>query len=318
VRRDAIDAERFERLIERAELAGGGGDPGAARRFLGEALELWRGPPLADAAVESFARAEILRLEELHLVAQEECIAADLALGRHTMVVGDLESLAAEHPSRERLLRQLMVALYRCGRQADALAAYREGRRCLDEELGLVLSAPTRDLEAAILRQDPSLLTPKEDASGLRQGTPPSLAQGQSRAALPVPADPLIGRERELRALARALVGDRAVRLVSVTGPGGVGKTRVALELARRLAGQYSGGAVVVGLAQLAADRTQRRRRGGACGRRGRRRRRRGPGAGGGSRRAGAQAARAAGAVADVGGAGAPRRRAGVGGVGQL
>jgi predicted ATPase/DNA-binding SARP family transcriptional activator len=257
VPRDALDAERFERLIERAERAAARGDPAAARRCLEEALELWRGPPLADAAGESFAQAEILRLEELHLVAQEQRIAADLALGRHAMVVGDLERLAAEHPSRERLLRQLMVALYHCGRQADALAAYRDGRRRLDDELGLALSAPTRELEAAILRQDPSLLTPTqgpgEDAGRPAQGTAPVEAlQVQRRAAPAVPADPFIGRERELRALGDALVGDRPVRLLSVTGPGGVGKTRLALELARRLAGQHSGGALVVGLAQLA------------------------------------------------------------------
>ena len=124
---------------------------------LREALALWRGPPLADLAFESFAQPAIARLEELRLVAIEKRIDADLALGRHAEVVAELEALVAEHPLRERVRAQLMLALYRCGRQADALAVYQSARRELVEELGIEPSPTLRELEQSILRQDPSL-----------------------------------------------------------------------------------------------------------------------------------------------------------------
>ena len=137
---------------------GGRGRAGGSRAAkLREALALWRGPPLADLAYESFAQPAIARLEELRLAALEKRIEADLALGRHAELVAELEALVAEHPLRERLRAQLMLALYRCGRQADALAVYQATRRALVEELGIEPSPPLRELEQAILRQDPSL-----------------------------------------------------------------------------------------------------------------------------------------------------------------
>ncbi len=125
---------------------------------LREALALWRGPALADFIYEPFAQTEIARLEELRLVALEERIEADLALGRHVELVAELEALVDSQPLRERPRAQLMLALYRSGRQADALAAYRAARDTLVEELGVEPGPQLKELEAAILRQDESLL----------------------------------------------------------------------------------------------------------------------------------------------------------------
>ncbi len=151
--RDELDLERFSRLVEEAD----GAEPAVAAARLREALSLWRGPPLADLAHEPFATAAAARIEELRLVALERRLDADLALGRHTTLVPELEALVAAEPLRERLRGQLMLALYRSGRQADALAAYRDARTTLVEELGLEPSPPLQDLEQAILRQDPEL-----------------------------------------------------------------------------------------------------------------------------------------------------------------
>ena len=159
---DAIDARRFEALLLDAREARERGDAAAARKLLEAALALWRGPPLADVAFEGFAQGEIARLEELHAGAIEERLEARIDEGEHAHVVAELEQLAAEQPSRERLLALLMLALYRSGRQADALEVYRRGRSRLDEELGLRPSAELRALQEAILRQDPSL-DPKAD-----------------------------------------------------------------------------------------------------------------------------------------------------------
>jgi DNA-binding SARP family transcriptional activator len=128
VERDELDLERFERLAVRGRSALEEGDPRSARELLDAALSLWRGPALADFAYEPFARLEAERLEERRLAALEERLEADLRLGRHGELVAELGRLVAEHPLRERLRGQLMVALYRSGRQADALAAYRSAR----------------------------------------------------------------------------------------------------------------------------------------------------------------------------------------------
>jgi predicted ATPase/DNA-binding SARP family transcriptional activator len=154
---DAIDARRFEALLGEARAATSRGDAAAARHWLDDALALWRGPALADVAFESFAQGEIARLEELRVAALEDRIEARLEHGEHALLVGELEQLAAEHPSRERLIGLQMLALYRCGRQADALESYQRGRRRLDEELGLEPSPEVRCLQEAILRHDPSL-----------------------------------------------------------------------------------------------------------------------------------------------------------------
>ena len=158
--RDQLDLFRFERLVEEGRLAAAAGEVAAARKAFGAALDLWRGPPLADADGASWAQDEIRRLEELRVAALEERIEADLALGRHAEVVPELEGLVARHPLRERLRAQLMLALYRSGRAADALQAYAAARRMFAEELGIEPSAALRQFEGAILAQDSSLDLP--------------------------------------------------------------------------------------------------------------------------------------------------------------
>jgi DNA-binding SARP family transcriptional activator len=151
---EQVDAHRFERLADEARASGTVEE--RAEKLRG-ALALWRGPPLADVAYEPFAAVEIARLEELRLAATQELIDAELGLGRHVDLVPELETLIQEHPFDERLRGQLMLALYRSGRQAEALDAYREARRVLDEELGLEPGPPLRELEQAILRHDAAL-----------------------------------------------------------------------------------------------------------------------------------------------------------------
>jgi DNA-binding SARP family transcriptional activator len=143
---DALDLDSFERLLAR-------GDADSLR----EALALWRGPALADVAYEPFAQAEIARLEDLRVVALEKRVDADLEAGGHQELVGELEKLVREHPLRERFRSQLMLALYRSGRQAEALSAYQDARACFVQELGLQPSPALQELERAILRQDASL-----------------------------------------------------------------------------------------------------------------------------------------------------------------
>jgi DNA-binding SARP family transcriptional activator len=151
-----LDLLQFERLVEEARQA----PPEQAARLLRDALDLWRGPALADLVSEPFAQAEILRLEELRLAALELRIETDLALGRHRGLVGELEALVHEHPLRERPRAQLMLALYRSGRQAEALDRYREGRRLLVDELGIEPGFELQELEKAILGHDPELRSP--------------------------------------------------------------------------------------------------------------------------------------------------------------
>jgi YVTN family beta-propeller protein len=152
-----LDLQVFERLLERGRRQLDAGAPGTAAETLREALDLWRGPPLADIARYPFARTEISRLEDLRLAAITERIEADLACGRHAEVVGELEALVAEYPLQERLRGLLMLALYRSGRQADALQTYQDTRRLLVAELGLEPSAELRGLERRILAHDVSL-----------------------------------------------------------------------------------------------------------------------------------------------------------------
>jgi DNA-binding SARP family transcriptional activator len=160
VESDALDLLRFERLVHDAQAS----PPDTAARLLREALGLWRGPALADLANESFAQAEILRLEDLRLAALERRIDADLALGRAGELAGELDALVRQHPYREPFRGQLMLALYGSGRQADALDVYRETRRLLVDELGIEPNSALRELEQAILRQDPALSSPQAPA----------------------------------------------------------------------------------------------------------------------------------------------------------
>jgi DNA-binding SARP family transcriptional activator/ABC-type transport system substrate-binding protein/streptogramin lyase len=166
VDRERIDVHRFERMLEEGRRANAAGDSAAALATLSAALGLWRGPAFADLAYESFAQTEIERLEELRLVAVEERIEAELALGQHDKLVPELESLTAKYPLRERLRGQLMLALYRSGRQAEALRVYTETRRQLVDDLGIEPSESLRALEQAILKQDPALAPPRPRAAG--------------------------------------------------------------------------------------------------------------------------------------------------------
>ena len=159
---DAVDARRFEQLLADGRKALAAGRAEAAAVTLRDALALWRGPALADVAYEPWAQAEAARLEELRRSAFEERIEADLALGRHAELVGELEALVGAEPLRERLRGQLMLALYRSGRQADALAVYRSARTSLVEELGIEPGRALAELEAAILRQDQALEPPAD------------------------------------------------------------------------------------------------------------------------------------------------------------
>jgi DNA-binding SARP family transcriptional activator len=184
--RDAIDSQVFEVRLGRGRQLLSEGTADAASSVLAEALGLWRGPPYAEFGYQEFARNEIARLGELRLVAHELRLEADLALGRHGEIVAELQGLVVDHPLREQLRELLMLALYRAGRQADALAAYQQGRAVLVEELGLDPSASLKSLEQAILRHDPSL-DPRAVVRNLRHGVDTdSRSQTRAPAALPV------------------------------------------------------------------------------------------------------------------------------------
>ncbi|HET8787267.1 MAG TPA: BTAD domain-containing putative transcriptional regulator, partial [Actinomycetes bacterium] len=231
---EQLDATRFERLVAEAEAAAPA-EPPRAVRLLEEALGLWRGPALAEFADQPWAQAEAARLEELRLAAREALVELRLAAGGHAGLVGELEALVAAHPTRERLRGQLMVALYRSGRQADALAVYQQTREVLAEELGIDPSPELQRLHQAILVQDPALEAAARDRDLPRHNLPERLTS-------------LVGRDQELAELAKLL---EQHRLVTVAGPGGAGKTTVAVELARRLMGGYPDGVWLVELAPL-------------------------------------------------------------------
>jgi len=173
----ALDAARFEDLVGEARARVAAGDVEAAAKLLRDALALWRGPALAGLALESFARNEVDRLEELRLGALVDRIDCDLALARHESVVGELEVLVAQHPLRERLRAQYMLALYRCERQADALRAYQDARQTLVDELGLEPSPSLQRLERGILNHDRALEAP----AGIPQPAPPETSRRRVR-----------------------------------------------------------------------------------------------------------------------------------------
>ena len=242
-----VDAAEFERLVgvARAVLAGGDAEPGGdlqqGAAVLREALRLWRGPALADVADAPFAAGPVARLEELRLAATEDRIEADLALGRGPELAPELEELAAAYPLRERLRGQLMRALYLAGRQGDALNVYQETRELLADQLGVDPSPALSDVHLAILRADPSL--------GSRPSAPPKSAADTPRTGnLPAQLTSFVGRDEELNRVAKLL--DEA-RLVTLTGPGGTGKTRLAIEAAARLADQSPDGMWFVPLAPV-------------------------------------------------------------------
>src|SRR5262249_38866617 len=174
-----IDVRRFERLARDGRRALAANAPGQAAADLREALALWRGEPLADISHEHFAQPEIARLEELRASVLEDRMEADIVLGRHEDVVGELGVLVAAHPLRERLYQLLMIALYRCGRQAEALAVYQSARSVLVQELGIEPNPGLQQVERAILEQDASLdpspgAAPRNAPGGAGAGRPPS------------------------------------------------------------------------------------------------------------------------------------------------
>jgi predicted ATPase/DNA-binding SARP family transcriptional activator len=233
---DLLDAARFERLLAEARAASADGNAALALSLLDRALSLWRGQAFGEHWHEDFARPEAERLEELRLLALEERSEAQLRLGRHAAVVGELRELAVAHPLRERMQAQLMVALYRCGRQTEALDVYSPLQTRLRDELGLEPGAELRELQRRILQHDPALAL----APAAPDQPPP----------LPAPPNHLLGRERELGDL-RLLLVDERVRLLVLTGAGGSGKTRLALEAAHQLADSFANGACLVELAAL-------------------------------------------------------------------
>lgn len=222
-----LDRDRFERLLGEGRVALEAGDHADASDRLRQALALWHGTPLSDFSYERFAQDEISRLEELHVSALEDRIEAELALGHHDELVAELEGLVNRQPLRERLRAQLMLALYRGGRQAEALEAYRDARRALLSELGIEPGRRLRELEHAILAQDPALDISRRHS---RQRLPQPADARPGRAA----AEPLEGRDGEL-ALLEAGLDDALAgrgRLFVVVGDAGAGKSRLADELA--------------------------------------------------------------------------------------
>ncbi len=216
-----LDADRFEEGVEEGRQTLAAGDPERAAALLREALTLWRGTPLADLTFETFAQADIARLEEQRLAALETRVAADLEAGRHADLVGELRQLVADNPTREQLAGQLMLALYRCGRQAEALQAFQDARRRLVEDIGVEPGPELRELQDAILRQDDSL------------ALQPSVVE-LPRELDPAAAPALAGRADELARLRERWerVEAGAGALITLSGPPGIGKSRLAAELA--------------------------------------------------------------------------------------
>lgn len=235
VDQDQVDAHRFERLVYEARRAAERGAPGQAMTLFDEALSLSRGEPLADFAYEDFARPHVTRLEEARLEAEEDRLQLMVDHGRVEEAVNNAEGLVDAHPFRERLWSLLMLGLYRSGRQAEALQAYSRARDTLVEELGLDPGPELQELETAILNQDPAL------GAGMRSAG----AAGN----LPARVTSFLGRSAEL-----AEIGDlvRSHRLVTLVGPGGVGKTSLALAVAEELVSSFVDGVWLVELAPLA------------------------------------------------------------------
>jgi len=227
-----VDARLFERLVRAAgELAAG--SPEAAIKRYDEALGLWRGEAYADVLGELFVLSEATRLEELRLTTIEARNDVLLAVGRHTELVGELSGLVNEHPLRERLHAQLMLALYRTGRQADALRAFERARTTLVDEIGIEPGPELRRLDRQILDQDPALdwvppAPPEPSSTPPAPMASPAWAPARAMAPLPAPITALVGREVEMERVRQLLERNR---LVTLTGPAGAGKSRLAIEV---------------------------------------------------------------------------------------
>jgi predicted ATPase/DNA-binding SARP family transcriptional activator len=249
VEQGALDRERFETAVSEGRRLLAAGEPEEAGHHLRAALAEWRGPALADLADEPFARLEVARLDELKLAALEDRIEADLATGRHGELVAELEALVAVEMFRERLWRQLMLALYRSGRQAEALAAYQRVRAHLVEQLGIEPGRELQQLHQAVLAQDGRLERHSpHDASAAAGQVLAGRGSDVSRNNLPAIGTSFVGREDEVAAIEAHLKGSRVVTL---TGVGGVGKTRLAFEVAERTLKSWPDGVWVVELASI-------------------------------------------------------------------
>ncbi|HEV8063630.1 MAG TPA: BTAD domain-containing putative transcriptional regulator, partial [Acidimicrobiales bacterium] len=238
-----VDVVAFERLLANGRLELRQGQPGRASDHLAAALGLWRGEPLQDLGDVPGGVADAARLTELRRDAEELRAEARLAMGEHASIVGDLERAVAAEPLREKRWAQLMLALYRSGRQAEALRAFQDLRSLLGEELGLEPSPETRALENSIATQDASLdlSTPSLKS--------PAAAHPEKRHNLPAQLTRFVGRDRELAQLRQIL--DRT-RLVTLTGPGGAGKTRLALQIAAGMVGDSRDGVWLAELGSIA------------------------------------------------------------------
>jgi predicted ATPase/DNA-binding SARP family transcriptional activator len=244
------DVDRWQQALGQAHRARADGEPRVARERIDEALGFWRGQPLGGVSTNSLLAAERAQLEEERLAAIIEGIELDLELGRHGELLGQLDALVIAHPFKERLVELQMLALYRCGRQADALAAFQAARARFVEELGIEPGQGLRDLQEDVLKHSAELSSP-DDTTAERtveaQPRPPMPTPLSDRR-LPVPPNRTIGREHDV-----AAVGERLragpVRLLTLTGPGGVGKTRLAVEAARAVQADFADGAHFVSLA---------------------------------------------------------------------
>ncbi|MFE2277735.1 BTAD domain-containing putative transcriptional regulator [Streptomyces sp. NPDC059454] len=232
-----VDALRFQELADRARTHR---EPAVKADLFADALALWRGPAYADVAESLFARSEIARLEELRLAVVEDHAEVRLTLGEHTALAAELGAVVARYPLRERLRMAHMRALYRSGRQGEALQSFQELRRELAEELGASPGPDAAALHEAILRQEPELATP-------------AIGSRSCRTDLPAPLTPLIGRREAAAQVLSRLDPGASTRLVTLTGLGGVGKTRLAIAAAGDAAGRYADGVWLVELAGLGA-----------------------------------------------------------------
>lgn len=253
-----LDSARFELLTEQARASARCGDWESASALLHEALSLWRGEPLADVPSELLAMREGQRLSEMRMNAIEARLDADLHLGRHADVIGELRQLIAAHPLREHPRAMLMLALYRNGQQADALAVYQQARTTLIAELGTEPGPELRQLELRILSADPELVEPPAPATGtapaaaVLAAAAPAAAErtmpsSKAPRQLPAPVWHFAGRRRELAVLT-AMLGDSGQTIATIDGPAGIGKTSLAVYWAHQVADTFPDGQLYVDL----------------------------------------------------------------------
>ena len=243
---EVLDASRFEALAADGRGALADGDPAAADGHLSEALALWRGPALVEFADEPFASSEAGRLDQLRLAVLEDRFSAELALGLHGQLIEEMRALTLEQPYREVLWEQLMLALYRAGRQADALHVYSEARMRLADDLGIEPGTALQRMEQRVLAHDPAL------SFEVRAAATVPVAPVEPPSSLPLQRTTFIGRDRDL-AIAGELLA--ASRLLTLTGAPGAGKTRMALRLANDHGERYPDGTFFVSLANVLESR---------------------------------------------------------------